>query len=85
MKVSKQTYRTMNKAYNMIFDSWQEIEEMPPQMFQQLNTSLVLLDGVLDFLKENATEDAPASDPQPSKATKITDDDAPKFEVFGGK
>ncbi len=50
----------MNAAYNTIFDEWQKIEEMDPDVFQQLNTSLVLLDRVLDALKAAATDESPA-------------------------
>ena len=62
MKLTKESYRKMNAAYNTIFDEWQKIEEMDPDVFQQLNTSLVLLDGVLDALKAAATDESPAKD-----------------------
>lgn len=52
MKVTKQTYANMNKAYNTLFDEWQNnIEGMPAEVDKQLNMAMVLLDGVLDKLK----------------------------------
>ncbi|MCH5295387.1 MAG: hypothetical protein J1F14_05750 [Treponema sp.] len=82
MRLSKQTYRTMNKAYNTLFDEWQNIDEMPPELFKRMNMALVILDGVLDELKQNASDDVPA---QNQPGTSAQDDDIPKFTVFGGK
>ncbi|MCH5291161.1 MAG: helix-turn-helix transcriptional regulator [Treponema sp.] len=84
MTLSKQTYLAMNKAYNTIFDEWQNVQDMPPLLHQQLNTALVLLDGVLDELKKNATDDSVLSSGNATCKTPA-DDNAPKFLVFGGK
>lgn len=75
MKLTKETYRKMNAAYNTIFDEWQKIEEMDPAVFNQLNTALVLLDGVLDALKAEATDSA-------SEEKKADAPDTTGFKVF---
>lgn len=56
MTVTKESYRKMNKAYNTIFDEWQAIEDMEDDLYAKMNTALVLLDGVLDAIKKDATD-----------------------------
>lgn len=85
MRLSKQTYRAMNKAYNTLFDEWQNIDEMSPELFKRMNMALVILDGVLDELKQNASDDVPAQNQPGTSAASAQDDDIPKFTVFGGK
>ena len=52
MKVTKEIYRSMNKAYNAIYDGWQSIEECEPEINLALNNTLVALDQILDVIKE---------------------------------
>ena len=60
MIVTKESYRKMNKAYNTIFDEWQNIQDMEPDLYAKLNAALVLLDGVLDEVKKAAVDEAPS-------------------------
>ena len=87
MFLTKDTYRKMNKAYNTLFDEWQNIEEMPPEVFQQMNMAMVMLDGVLDELKAaSVDEDLPTAAPAATPPKKSDEDepDLSGFKVFGG-
>ena len=57
MKVTVDSYSKMNGAYNTLFDEWQKIEDMPTKLHQQMNTALLLLDGVLDECKANMVKE----------------------------
>lgn len=89
MKVTKQTYANMNKAYNTLFDEWQNnIEDMPAEVDKQLNMSLVLLDDVLDKLKVamEETEAAQNESSTSSSEQEGQEKSAHKgFRIFGGK
>lgn len=74
MKVQKDTYRSMNKGYNAIFDGWQEIEDRDPDVDAAMNAALVLLDKALDVIKQSVTEDTAQQAPS-----------AAGFRVYGGK
>lgn len=83
-KSSWDCYVDMNKGYNLIFENWQEIQEMlPSKTNKQINMALSLLDSCLDSVKANVkmgdgdreqNQDKDQDNASPS----------PKFEVFGG-
>jgi hypothetical protein len=89
MKVTKQTYANMNKAYNTLFDEWQNnIEDMPAEVDKQLNMSLVLLDDVLDKLKVAMEENVAAQDESSTSSSEQEGQEKPAhkgFRIFGGK
>lgn len=57
MKTSKETYRKMNKGYNAIFDGFQEIEDISPEISMAINSALNVLDSCLDEIKASVVED----------------------------
>ncbi len=81
MKVTKDIYAKMNAAYNTLYDEWQNIEGMPAEVDKQLNMSLVLLDGVLDKLKEAMIETENAE----SSGAEVKEAKTSGFKIFGGK
>ncbi|MBQ5491409.1 MAG: hypothetical protein IIT68_05060 [Treponema sp.] len=90
MKVTKQTYANMNKAYNTLFDEWQNnIEGMPAEVDKQLNMAMVLLDGVLDKLKVAMEETLAAEQNASDSGSDVqTEQEKPAhkgFKIFGGK
>ena len=78
MKVTKDSYRKMNKGYNAIFDGLQEIEDITPEISMAMNQALNILDACLDEVKKCIAEDTPQSPEKPEA-------NAQGFSVFGGK
>ena len=72
MKLSRDSYRKMNKGYNAIFDGLQEIEDITPEISMAMNQALNILDVCLDEVKKSIIDDEP---PKPNTSG---------FSVIGG-
>ncbi len=57
-----QSYVGMNKGYNMIFDSWQEISDIiTPEANKAVNMALRILDEALDSVKATVISTKPGA------------------------
>lgn len=96
-KTPWQSYVGMNKGYNMIFDSWQEISDIiTPEANKAVNMALRILDEALDSVKETVVSSKPVPVKEESvQETSVEGEGNEKsskdkksfggFKIFGGK
>ena len=71
-----QSYVGMNKGYNMIFDSWQEISEIiTPEANKAVNMALRILDEALDNVKATVISTKPGAAAQPELKLEVVQGD----------
>lgn len=71
-----QSYVGMNKGYNMIFDSWQEISDIiDPEANKAVNMALRILDEALDNVKATVISTKPGSAAQPELKLEVVQGD----------
>ena len=98
-KTPWQSYVGMNKGYNMIFDSWQEISDIiTPEANKAVNMALRILDEALDSVKATVSSvknESPKLEVVRIEESEKTGKDEKKssgekrsfggFKIFGGK
>lgn len=75
-KTPWQSYVGMNKGYNMIFDSWQEISDIiDPEANKAVNMALRILDEALDSVKATVISTKPGAAAQPELKLEVVQGD----------